>query len=128
MQYNTRVTSAIIQIGGVGIWIPLAMTGGYTAGAVAPAITLLPDGTLAFRGILITRPAPASGDLCMQGPTNLVPTATRALSVMTLTNPNALLQLNFNTDGSFQIFGGGPNPPGNTNISLDNIAAVPVAF
>ncbi|MGH7743551.1 MAG: hypothetical protein ACREQ5_01840, partial [Candidatus Dormibacteria bacterium] len=58
MQYNTRVTSAIIQIGGVGIWVPLAMTGGYTAGAVAPAITLLPDGTLAFRGVLITPPAP----------------------------------------------------------------------
>lgn len=126
--YNTRITSAIAQIDGVGVWVLLAISGGYTNGTPAPAITLLPDGTLAFRGVLTTRAAPVSGDTCMQSPTNLTPTAVRALLVFTLTNPNTVLQLNWNTNGSFQLFGGGPNPPGNTGVSLDSIPPVPVAF
>lgn len=126
--YNTRVTSAIVQIAGVGIWVLLAISGGYTNGSPAPAITLLPDGTAALRGVLVTAPAPVSGDTCMQSPTNLAPIATRALLVFTLLNPNTVLQLNWNTTGSFQIFGGGPNPPANTSVSLDSIPPIPVAF
>lgn len=126
--YNTRVTSAIVQIAGVGIWVPLALLNGYTAGGVTPAITLLPDGTLAIRGILVTRAAPVSGDVCMAAPANLAPTTTRALLVFTLTNPNNVLQLNFNTNAQFQLFGGGPNPPPNTGVSLDSLPPIPVAF
>lgn len=126
--YNTRVTSAIVQIAGVGIWVALAISGGYTNGTPVPAITLLPDGTAALRGVLTTRPAPVSGDTCMQSPVNLAPTAVRALLVFTLLNPNTVLQLNWNTNGSFQIFGGGPNPPANTGVSLDSIPPIPVAF
>jgi len=126
--YNTRVTSAIVQIAGVGIWVALALLNGYTAGAVAPAITLLPDGTLAFRGTLTTRAAPVSGDVCMQAPANVVPVAVRALLVFTLLNPNTVLQLNFNTNAQFQLFGGGPNPPALTGVSLDSIPPIPVAF
>lgn len=128
IQYSTVISSAWLKVLGAGVWVALAMANGYTAGSPAPAITLLPDGTLAFRGVLRTRAAPASGDVCMNGPTNVVPTAVRALMVMTLLNPNTLLQLNFNLNGSFQLFGGGPNPPGNTNISLDSIPPIPVAF
>jgi hypothetical protein len=126
--YNTRVTSAIVQIAGVGIWVALAMLGGYVAGAVAPAISLLPDGTLAIRGTMTTRAAPVSGDVCMQAPANLVPTTARALLVFTLLNPNTVLQLNFNTNAQFQLFGGGPNPPAATGVSLDSIPPIPVAF
>jgi hypothetical protein len=126
--YNTRVTSAIVQIAGVGVWVALSLLNGYTAGSPAPSITLLPDGTLAIRGTLTTRAAPVSGDVCMAGPTNLVPIATRALLVFTLLNPNTVLQLNFNTNGQFQLFGGGPNPPATTGVSLDCIPPIPVAF
>lgn len=126
--YSTAISSAFWQIVGVGVWAFIGMAGGYTAGNPAPAITLLPDGTLAFRGVMVTRPAPASGDTCMSTGAALAPTAVRALSVFTLLNPNGLLQLNWNTDGTFQIFGGGPNPPGNTGVSLDSIPPIPVAF
>lgn len=126
--YSTVTSSVWLKVIGAGVWVALAMAGGYTAGTPAPAITLLPDGTLAFRGVLTTRAAPVSGDTCMNGPTNVVPTAVRALMVMTLLNPNTLLQLNFNITGSFQLFGGGPNPPALTGVSLDSIPPIPVAF
>lgn len=126
--YNTRVASAIVQIAGVGIWVALSLLNGYTAGAVAPAVTLLPDGTVAFRGTLTTRAAPVSGDVCMAAPSQLAPVAVRALLVFTLLNPNTVLQLNFNTNAQFQLFGGGPNPPATTGISLDSIPPIPAAF
>jgi hypothetical protein len=127
-QYSPAINSAWLNVQGAGIWAPITMLGGYTAGVPAPAITLLPDGTLAFRGVMQTPAAPVSGDVCMSTGTALAPSATRALSVMTLTNPNNLLQLNYNTDGSFRIYGGAPNPPAFTNISLDSIPPIPVAF
>lgn len=126
--YSAAISSAFLKVLNAGVWAFITMQGGYTAGNPAPTITLLPDGTLAFRGVMTTRPAPASGDTCMTTGAALVPTATRALMVMTLTNPNTLLQLNWNTNGTFQIFGGGPNPPGNTGVSLDSIPPIPVAF
>lgn len=126
--YSAAISSAFLKVLGAGVWATITMQGGYTAGNPAPAITLLPDGTLAFRGIMTTRPAPASGDTCMTTGAALVPTATRALLVFTLLNPNTVLQLNWNTNGTFQLFGGGPNPPANTGVSLDSIPPIPVAF
>lgn len=126
--YSAVTSSAWLKVLNAGVWVNLAMVNGYVAGNPAPAITLLPDGTLALRGVFTTRAAPVSGDACMNGPTNVVPTAVRALLVFTLVNPNGILQLNFNTNGTFQLFGGGPNPPGNTGVSLDSIPPIPVAF
>lgn len=127
-EYSSGISAAWLRVLGAGVWAAITMQGGYVAGAIAPAITLLPDGTLAFRGTMTTRAAPASGDTCMTTGASLHPAATRALLVFTLLNPNTVLQLNWNTNGTFQLFGGGPNPPGSTGVSLDSIPPIPVAF
>lgn len=126
--YSAAISSAWLKVLNAGVWAAITMQGGYVAGAVAPAITLLPDGTLAFRGTMTTRAAPVSGDTCMTTGAALAPTSTRALLVFTLLNPNTVLQLNWNTNGTFQLFGGGPNPPPTTGVSLDSIPPIPVAF
>lgn len=126
--YSAGISSAFLKVLGAGVWAVLTMQGGYVAGNPAPAITLLPDGTMAFRGTMTTRAAPVSGDTCMTTGASLAPSATKALLVFTLLNPNTVLQLNWNTNGTFQLFGGGPNPPANTGVSLDSIPPIPVAF
>lgn len=46
-QYSTLISSAWLKVLGAGVWATITMQGGYVAGNPAPAITLLPDGTLA---------------------------------------------------------------------------------